>query len=62
MAPVTMLTSFAQLLARHMNYRQRKLLGWPERQLGSEYGERGMQRAAAVGNDLGSKGHTISPY
>lgn len=39
-----------------------ELSGWLGRQLGSEYGERGMQRAAAVGNDLGSKGHTVSPH
>lgn len=32
---------------------QGKLPGWLGRQLGSEYEERGMQRAAAVGKDLG---------
>lgn len=57
-----MLTFFAQLLTRHMNYRQRKLPGPQGRQLGSEYGERVMQRAAAVDNDLGSKGHAVSPH
>ena len=56
-----MLSSFAQLLARHRNYRQGKLSGWLGRQLGRVW-ERGMQRAAAVGNDLGSKGHTVSPH
>lgn len=61
MAPVTVLSAFARLSAGHRTCRRGQLLGRPggdRGQLGCELGERGMQRAAAVGSGRGSGGHT----